>query len=70
MIQEEIRFAELLEKRKNLTATIWEEEQLIKLAKSLPHEERLKIDASLLTYSNPERLGDIISKLDELLSKF
>lgn len=60
------RFAELLEKRKNLEADVFEEEELIQLSKNLPKEELDKIDPELLTYSNSKRLDSIMSLLDKL----
>lgn len=66
------RLNELLEKRKALTSTILEEEELINLAKDLPKEELDKIEPKLLTYSGQERLDNIsacFDKLAELLSK-
>jgi len=60
------RFAELLEKRKNLEADMFEEEELIQLSKNLPKEELDKIDPELLTYSNSKRLDSIMSLLDKL----
>lgn len=63
------RLNELLEKRKALTANVREEEELIALAKTLSKEELEKIDHELLTYSNGERLANIMSKLDELAKK-
>lgn len=63
------RFEELLEKRKNRTANIFEEEELILLSKSLSNEELSNIEPELLTYSNSSRLDDIMKKLDELINK-
>lgn len=63
------RLTELLEKRKALTANVWEEEELINLAKNLPKDELDKIEPELLTYSNGKRLDDIFAKLDELGKK-
>ena len=60
------RFAELLEKRKNLEAHMFEEEEWIQLSKNLPKEELDKIDPELLTYSNSKRLDSIMSLLDKL----
>jgi len=62
-------FHELLLKRKNLTATIYEEEELILIASGMTGEQLKDVDKSLLTYSNSERLDEIEFKLDELLSK-
>jgi hypothetical protein len=62
------RFNELLEKRKNLTATILEEEELIEMSKTLTKEQLKDIDKTLLTYSNSDRLDSLNSKLDELLA--
>lgn len=61
------RITELLEKRKNLTANIYEEEELIELSKTLPKEELDKIDSELLIPSNGSRLDNIMEKLDEML---
>ena len=63
------RFNELLEKRKNMTANIFEEEELIEIATKMSEDELKDIDKSLLTYSNSQRLDSLISKLDELLAK-
>lgn len=63
------RFQELLDKRKNLTADIFEEEELIEISKTLNEEELNKIDKNLLTYSNSLRLQLISNKLDELIDK-
>ena len=63
------RFNELLEKRRNLTATIFEEEELIEISKTLTKEQLKDIDETLLTYSNADRLDSLNSKLDELLAK-
>lgn len=60
------RFDELLEKRKNLEADVFEEEELIQLSKNLPKEELDKVDPELLTYSNSKRLDSIMSLLDKL----
>jgi len=63
------RLNELLEKRKNLTANIFEEEELMDIAKKLPKEQLDKINPELLTYSNSDRLRNIMIKLDELSKK-
>lgn len=63
------RFNELLEKRRNLTATIFEEEELIEISKTLTTEQLKDVDKTLLTYSNSDRLDSLKSKLDELLAK-
>lgn len=63
------RLTELLEKRKNLTANIFEEEELMDIAKKLPKEQLDKINSELLTYSNSDRLSNIMIKLDELSKK-
>ena len=63
------RFNELLEKRRNLTATIFEEKELIKISETLNKEQLQDVDKTLLTYSNSGRLDSLNSKLDELLSK-
>ena len=60
-------FYELLEKRENLTASIYEEEDLIEMSKTMPEDELKDIDPSLLTYSNGERLESISEKIDALL---
>lgn len=60
------RFNELLEKRKNLTANIFEEEELIELSKTMNDEELKNIDKELLTYSNSDRRDKISSLLDRL----
>ena len=63
------RFDILLEKRKNMTANIFEEEELIELSKSMSDEELKYIDKSLLTYTNSQRIDSMISKIDELIAK-
>lgn len=63
------RFNELLEKRRNLTATIFEEEELIKISKKLTKAQLKDIDETLLNYTNSDRLNSLNSKLDELLEK-
>ena len=63
------RFNELLEKRRNLTATIFEEEELIEISKTLTKEQLKDVDETLLTYSNSDRLDSLNTKLDELLAK-
>lgn len=63
------RFDILLEKRKNMTTNIFEEEELIELSKSMSDEDLKYIDKSLLTYTNSQRIDSIISKIDELISK-
>jgi hypothetical protein len=60
------RFNELLEKRRNLTADIFEEEELIELSKSMTEEELKDVDKSLLTHTNSDRLDKISSLLDRL----
>ena len=60
------RFNELLEKRKTLETNIFEEEELIELSKNLSKEELDKIDPKLLTYSNSDRLRNIMELLDKL----
>ena len=60
------RFNELLEKRKNLTANIFEEEELIELSKNMNEESLAGVDKDLLTYSNSGRLDDIFKLLDKL----
>ena len=63
------RFNELLEKRRSLTATMFEEEELIKISKTLTKEQLQDVEETLLTYSNSDRLDSLSSKLDELLAK-
>jgi hypothetical protein len=63
------KFNELLKKRRNLTATIFEEEELIEISKTLTKEQLKDVDEKLLTYSNSDRLDSLNSKLDELLAK-
>ena len=60
------RFNELLEKRRNLTTNIFEEEELIELSKSMTEEELKDVDKSLLTHTNSDRLDKISSLLDRL----
>lgn len=62
------RFKELLEKRKNLTASMFEEEELIEISKTLTEEQLASIDKKLLTYSNGERLDSLNSLLDKLIA--
>jgi hypothetical protein len=61
------RFNELLEKRKNLTATIFEEEELIEISKTLDKEQLKNIDENLLTYSNMDRLKELNILMDKLI---
>lgn len=63
-----VRFKELLEKRKNLTASIFEERELIEMSKTLTKDQLKDIDVKLLTYSNEDRLESLDSKLDKMLS--
>ncbi len=63
------RFNELLQKRKNMAANIFEEEELIEIAKKMNEDELKNIDKSLLTYSNSQRLDSLNSKLDSLFAK-
>jgi len=63
------RFNELLEKRKKLTASIYEEEELIELSKKMTSEQLEGIDRSLLIPSNNERLDKISLLLDKLSNK-
>lgn len=63
------RFNELLKKRENLTADIFEEKELIEMSKKMTESELNDVDKSLLTYSNSHRLDRLNSKLDELLAK-
>lgn len=60
------RFNDLLEKRKNLTANIFEEQELIFLASKMSSEEIKKIDPELLKLSLKERTDDLFKKLDSL----
>ncbi len=60
------RFNELLEKRRNLTANVFEEEELIELSKTMSELELKDVDKELLTYSNSDRLDKISSLLDRL----
>lgn len=60
------RFIELLDKRRNLTANIFEEEELINISKSLSEEQLKDVDKELLTYSNGQRLREISRLLDDL----
>ena len=60
------RFTELLEKRKNFEANVFEEEELIQLSKNLSKEDIDKIDPELLTYSNSKRLDNIMLLFDKL----
>jgi len=60
------RFDKLLEKRRNLTADIFEEEELIELSKTMSDEDLKDVDKELLTYSNSDRLDKISSLLDRL----
>ena len=60
------RFNELLDKRRNLTANIFEEEELINISKSLSEEQLKDVDKELLTYSNGQRLREISRLLDDL----
>jgi hypothetical protein len=62
------RFNELLQKRKNMTANIFEEEELIELAKSMSEEQLKDVDKKLLTYSNDERLDSLNASFDKLLA--
>lgn len=63
------RFNELLEKRKNLTADIFEEEELINLSKTMSKEELKGVDKNLLVFSNSNRLDEISSLLDRLIKE-
>lgn len=63
------RFNELLDKRRNLTANIFEEEELINISKSLSEEQLKDIDKELLTYSNGQRLREISRLFDDLLNE-
>lgn len=69
---EKTRFYGLLEKRKNLTATIFEEEEMIELSKQLSAEELSKIDQMLLTTSINQRhsgIMELLNKIDNIISK-
>lgn len=63
------RFNELLEKRKNLTANIFEEEELIELSKSMSDDQLKSVDKELLKLSNSDRLDRISLLLDKLNEK-
>lgn len=63
------KFNKLLEKRRLLTASLFEEEELIKMSKKMSDKELEGVDKSLLTYTNSERLDSLTSKLDKLLAK-
>lgn len=60
------RFNELLEKRRNLTADIFEEEELIEISKTMTDEQLKDVDKELLKHSNSDRLDKISSLLDKL----
>lgn len=62
------RFNELLEKRRNLTANVFEEEELIEISKTLTKEQLIGVDEKLLTYSNGQRLDSLNSLLDKLIA--
>ena len=62
------RFNELLSKRKNLTATIFEEQELIEISKTLSPEQLENVDKSLLTYSNGQRLDSLNRLLDKMIN--
>lgn len=62
------RFHELLEKRKNKTANIFEENELLEIAETMNEEELKDIDKSLLSFTNKERMDNIISILDKIIS--
>ena len=63
------RFNELLEKRKKLTADIFEEEELITLSKTMSEEDLKGVDKNLLVFSNNNRLDKISSLLDRLIKE-
>lgn len=63
------RLTELLEKRRILTANIYEEEELIEMSKKLSKEELEKIEPELLTYSLHKRSDNILELLDKLGKK-
>lgn len=60
------RFNELLEKRKNLTATIFEEEELIEMSKKMTDEQLKDVDKELLIYSNHKRMDHMLELLDKM----
>ena len=60
------RFNELLGKRKDLTANIFEEEELIEISKKMSAAELSNVDPELLTYSHHKRHEDIMCMLDKL----
>jgi hypothetical protein len=60
------RFNELLEKRKNLTATIFEEEELIEMSKKMTEEQLKDVDKELLIYSNHKRMDHMLELLDKM----
>lgn len=62
------RFNELLEKRKNLTASIFEEEELILISRTLSEEQLKNIDKKWLTLSNYDRLDKLNLLLDKMLT--
>ena len=62
------RVNELLEKRRNLTANVFEEEELIEISKTLTKEQLIGVDEKLLTYSNSQRLDSLNSLLDKLIA--
>ena len=63
------RFNELLEKRKKLTADIFEEDELITLSKTMSEEDLKGVDKNLLVFSNNNRLDKISSLLDRLIKE-
>ncbi len=63
------RFNELLEKRKKLTADIFEEYELITLSKTMSEEDLKGVDKNLLVFSNNNRLDKISSLLDRLIKE-
>jgi hypothetical protein len=60
------RFNELLEKRKNLTATAFEEEELIEMSKKMTDEQLKDVDKELLIYSNHKRMDHMLELLDKM----
>jgi len=62
------RFNELLEKRRNLTADVFEEKELIEISKTLTEQQLIGVDKKLFTLSHDERLDNITSLLDKFLA--
>lgn len=66
------RFDTLLEKRKNMTADVFEEEELIKLASNMDESVLSNVDKSLFTYTNSiklARMSELLDKMIDLLDK-